>query len=123
MSSVRIELEKRKLENRIRQREQGVFNGASSWVRAMLAGESPTNSLTTTISEELKRSADQFLEGPDKIDKIIDAASLLKGSKSSMGTVILGSIIGGIIASRFYLKKGNASDKITAENKSEGISD
>lgn len=106
MSSARFEIEKRKLEYKIRQKEQGAFGGLGSWLLGAMSGSSSTKSLPDTLTESLKVSADQFLESPDKLDTIFKAASLLKNPKrSSLGTVVLGSIIGGILASRYYYKE------------------
>jgi len=105
MSSARFEIEKRKLEYKIRQKEHSVLGGFGSWFLGALAGKPESVSLTESLTEGLKVSADQFLENPDKLDTIIKAASLLKSpSKSSLGTVVLGSIIGGVLASRLYYK-------------------
>lgn len=105
MSSARFEIEKLKLKYKIRQKERGALGGFGSWFLGALSGKPASASLTESLTVGLKESADQFLENPDKLDTIIKAASLLKSpSKSSLGTVVLGSIIGGVLASRLYYK-------------------
>jgi len=120
MSSVRFELEKHKLQNKIRQHEHGLLGGIGSFLRGATAStNADSSSLSDSLSQGLKASADAFLESPDKIETIVKAASLLKNPRStSLGTIVLGSIIGGVLASRLYYRQKDAvpsTEKVEAE--------
>ena len=104
--SARFEIEKRKLANKIRQKERNALGGLGSWFLGAWSANSETNALNNNFQEGLKSSVYQVLENPEHLDKVVKAAGLFKASKmSSLGTVVLGSIIGGILASRLYLNK------------------
>jgi len=139
MSSARFEIEKRKLEYKIRQKERGALGGFGAAFFSALKGSTSSASskassvssntesllahslpLQEKLSEGLKIAADQFLENPDKLDTVIKTVAILKDpKKSSLGTIVLGSLIGGILVGRYYFNKYESD--IPESKKSEAV--
>jgi len=124
MRSARYELEKRKLELKLKEREQGLFSGITGAFFSALKSSSNSNgtdwneltskganiigkladAVDDNSAETLKNIASKELESKD-LNSIVKLASLLGGKRSSMGMVVLGSIIGGVWAAQRFLGK------------------
>ena len=88
-------------------RENSVYGGLGSWLIGSLLGSKKTTSEAKAQSF-VEKSIEPIEQLPpqDKIETLAKASSFFTGKKTgSLGLVVVGSIIGGILASRACVGK------------------